>query len=333
MSLRKITPFLAALFLVACDDDSSSSAPVNDPDEVVESSSAGETEKVSSSSESKAKSSSSSETEKLSSSEESKEESSSSEAVESSSSEKPASSSSETDALSSSSEDMEEDSSSGEAPESSSSEPEPKEMANIEVRAFQYIFSDLDFLRLTVANNEDHDLDSLEIRLFFTAKPEQVENCATLIDHDFCQMFDKDGSDSLCKNDREIRDLMRRAHAIRYDNSSDSTHTYYYPINLGSTTIKPQEKLSMDISFSSGISSDHFMTCETLRMPAKKRFSKDSGDWSWMPHTLAEDGADYAGMLFETQEYGSVGGVIPLNPYIAVYRKDGYLWGYAPLTK
>ena len=332
MSLRKITPFLAALFLVACDDDSSSSAPVNDPDEVVESSSAGETEKVSSSSESKAKSSSNSETEKLSSSEKSKEESSSSETVESSSSEKPASSSSETDALSSSSEDMK-DSSSSEAPESSGSEPEPKEMANIEVRAFQYIFSDLDFLRLTVANNEDHDLDSLEIRLFFTAKPEQVENCATLIDHDLCQMFDKDGSDSLCKNDREIRDLMRRAHAIRYDNSSDSTHTYYYPINLGSTTIKPQEKLSMDVSFSSGISSDHFMTCETLRMPAKKRFSKDSGDWSWMPHTLAEDGADYAGMLFETQEYGSAGGVIPLNPYIAVYRKDGYLWGYAPLTK
>lgn len=323
MTLRKITPFLAALLLVACDDDSSSSAPVNEPDDVVESSSAGETEKVSSSSESKTKSSSSSESEKLSSSEESKEESSSSEAVESSSSEKPESSSSVEKEMSSSSE----------APESSSSEPEPKKMANIEVRAFQYIFSDLDFLRLTVTNNEDYDLDSLEIRLFLTAKPEQVENCATLIDHDLCQMFDKDGFDTLCKNDREIRDLMRHAHAIRYDNSSDSTYTYYYPINLGSSTIKPQEKLSIDVSFSSGISNDHYMTCETLRVPAKKRFSKDSGDWSWMPHTLAEDGADYAGMLFETREYGSAGGVIPLNPYIAVYRKDGYLWGYAPLTK
>ncbi|MBR4398117.1 MAG: hypothetical protein IKT05_02910, partial [Fibrobacter sp.] len=37
MTLKKITPFLAAMFLVACGDDSSSSAaPANETDVVVE---------------------------------------------------------------------------------------------------------------------------------------------------------------------------------------------------------------------------------------------------------------------------------------------------------
>ena len=317
------------MFLMACDDDSSSSGAPTGPetDVVIESSSSSETENLSSSEKSKAKSSSSSEAEKISSSEKSKEKSSSSEEL--------TSSSSETDALSSSSEDME-DSSSSESPESSSSEALLKKIANIEVRAFHYIFMDMDFLRLSIANNEDHDLDSLTIGLFFTAKPEQVENCATLIDHDLCQMFDKDGFDTLCINDREMRDLMRHALPVRIESSYDSvsgTYSYYYPVSLGSAMIKPQSRISIDLGFSSGISNDNYMTCETLRMPGKKRFDKDPGDWSWHPHAL-EEGAYYAGMPFDSRDYGGAIENIPINPYIFVFRKDmkdGFLWGYSPI--
>ena len=332
MTLRKITPFLAALLLVACDDDSSSSAPVNEPDDVVESSSAGETEKVSSSSESKAKSSSSSETEKLSSSEESQEKSSSSESVESSSSEKPESSSSVEKEMSSSSE----------TPESSSSEPEPKKMANIEVLSYQYVFTDMDFLDLTVVNNEDHDLDSLRLMLVFSAKPEEVdvqptqnsmiESCPILVDHDICFAYDSAGFSKSCDTDREVRDLLRHTLPVRLDDSYDSTdgtYKYLFAIPLASTKVVAHGRLRLDLGFTSGLSNDGGKSCETMRQPAKKRFSKESGDWSWMPHTKAEDGADYAGMPLEDKDYGDQG-KIPVNPYIAVYRNNDYLWGYAP---
>ena len=328
MTLRKITPFLAALLLVACDDDSSSSAPVNEPDDVVESSSAGETEKVSSSSESKTKSSSSSESEKLSSSEESKEESSNSEAVESSSSEKPASSSSV----------EKEESSSSEAPESSSSEPEPRKMANIDVRTFQYEANGMDAILLSVANKEDHDLDSLTIYVFFTGKPEEVEKCGLLMDSYAWQIFNLDGGNVSDIPGKEITYSMRDAHPVRIEDSYDSvakTYSYFYPINLGSTKLASQSRFSMEIEFSSGISNDNYHTCDILRQPSKKRFSKDSNDWSWMPHTLA-DGAEYVGMpLKESSSIGLIEEDTPLNPYILVFRKDykdGYLWGYAPFA-
>lgn len=267
--------------------------------------------------------------ENLSSSEGSEEKSSSSEAesAESSSGEAPEQSSSS---------EAKEESSSSEVPESSSSETTPRKIANIEVRTVQYVFSDMDFVRLTIANNEERDLDSLSIRFYFTAKPEEAEKCATLVDEDLCQMFDAEGMSSPCENEREIRDLMRRSLPVRVAQLYDSvakTYAYYFDISLGSTTFKPKSKMSIDLGFSKGMSNDNYITCETFRASAMKRFSKESGDWSWMPHAL-EDGAVYAGMPIENKDYGDAGEEIPLNPYVFVFRKElkeGFLWGYSPI--
>ena len=70
-----------------------------------------------------------------------------------------------------------------------------------------------------------------------------------------------------------------------------------------------------------------------MRASATKRFSKESGDWSWMPHTSA-DGAYYEGMPLENKDYGDAGEEIPINPYVFVFRnelKEGFLWGYSPI--
>jgi hypothetical protein len=280
-----------------------------------------------------------------SSSEESDAESSSSEASEEKSSsgeaETAESSSGEAPEQSSSSESKEE-SSSSEAVESSSSEPEPKKMANIEVLSYQYVFTDMDFLDLTVVNNEDHDLDSLRLMLVFSAKPEEVdvqptqnsmiESCPILVDHDICFAYDSAGFSKSCDTDREVRDLLRHTLPVRLDDSYDSTdgtYKYLFAIPLASTKVVAHGRLRLDLGFTSGLSNDGGKSCETMRQPAKKRFSKESGDWSWMPHTKAEDGADYAGMPLEDKDYGDQG-KIPVNPYIAVYRNNDYLWGYAP---
>ena len=279
--------------------------------------------------------------EESSSSEASEEKSSSSESAESSSGETPASSSSNEEVESSSSSEIPESSSA--EPPSSSSEPEPRKMANIEVLSYQYVLTDMDFLNLTIVNNEDRELDSLRLMLVFTAKPEEVdiqptqnssiESCPILVDHDICFAYDSEGYSNPCETDREVRTLLRHSLPVRIDNSYDSTEgTYKYliAVPLGSTKIAAHARLRLDVGFSSGISNDGGNSCETMRQPAKKRFSKESDDWSWMPHTKAEDGADYAGMPLEDKDYGDGQVKVPVNPYIAVYRNDEYLWGYTP---
>ncbi len=201
------------------------------------------------------------------------------------------------------------------------------------VRTYQYEFGGMDFLNANVYNNEARAFDSLTLRLYFTALPEEVEKCATLIDSDICQAYDEAGFNKPCENDRELRDLLRAALPVRLDDTYDpktGKYSYYFPAPLGSSTIKSQSRLRIDFGFSSGMSNDGYKTCETLRKPGKKRFRYDTGDWSWRPHTFQEDGADYAGMPLEDKDYGDIDNEIPVNPYIAVYRKDEFIWGYSP---
>ena len=201
------------------------------------------------------------------------------------------------------------------------------------VRAYQYEFSGLDFLNLNIYNNESRPFDYLTLRLYFTARPDQVEKCATLIDSDICQAYDEAGFNKPCENDRELRDSLRHALPVQLEdtyNPEDGTYSYYFPAPLGSTVIKSQSRLRVDFGFSSGISNDNYETCETMRQAGKKRFSKNSGDWSWKPHEFLVDGADYDGMPLEDKDYGDTDAEVPINPYIAVYRKGEFIWGYSP---
>jgi len=204
------------------------------------------------------------------------------------------------------------------------------------VRGYQYIVDNMDFLNLNVINNEAREFDSLTLRLYFTALPEEVDKCATLIDSDICFAYDEAGFSVACENDRELRDLLRAALPIRLDDTYDPAtgkYSYYFPAPLGSSVIKSQSRLRVDFGFSSGLSNDGYKTCETLRIAGKKRFSKNSGDWSWRPHSYLEDGADYDGMPVEDKDYGDKAPDVPEDPYITVYRKDQFIWGFSPSKK
>ena len=212
------------------------------------------------------------------------------------------------------------------------------------VRTYQYDFGGLDFLHVEVYNNEGRPFDSLTIRFYVTAKPEEIEvipatasnaegKCPLMIDSDICQAYDEAGFNKPCENDRELRDNLRGAPPVRLEdtyNPTTGTYDYYIPVNLGSTTIKSSSRLRFDLGFSQGI--HHLGTgCDPLRSAAVKRFpSPNTLDWSWRAHTFQVDGADYDGMPVEEKDYGDTDANIPINPYVAVYRKDEFIWGYSP---
>ncbi|MBO5533638.1 MAG: glycoside hydrolase family 9 protein [Fibrobacter sp.] len=207
------------------------------------------------------------------------------------------------------------------------------------VRAYQYEFGGLDFLNLNIYNNESRPFDSLELRMYFTALPEEVDNCGMLIDVDIPQAYDEAGFNHplLDKNGKDVgndvRYLMRNARPQRLDDTYDAAtgkYSYYFPVPLGGTEMKSASRIRLDFAFSQGLSNDGFKTCETLRTKPKKRMDKNSGDWSWRPHEFLVDGADYAGMPQEDKEYGDSDVEIAINPYITVYRKNEFIWGYSP---
>ena len=253
---------------------------------------------------------------------------------ESSSSAKDEPSSSETEAPSSSAE-----SSSSAEPESSAESSSSEESSSsvvsrdIKVGAYQYETSGMESINVSIYNNEDKAIDSLTLRLYFTGTPEQVEKCATLINYDICQSFDEEGHNKPCSENerRDIINNLRNSTPIRFDESYDSTsgtYSYYYDVPLGSTTIESKFRFSLNLDFSLGLETGPGI-CDVAMQPAKKKFSKDSSDWSWMAHQKEVDGADFEGIPLWEKDQGDTAKA-PINPYISIYSKDDHIYGISP---
>ena len=209
---------------------------------------------------------------------------------------------------------------------------------NFSVRAYQYMDNGLDALDLNIYNNESRPFDSLELRLYFTATPEEVENCAFLVDTDILQAYDESGFNHplLDKNGNDVgntvRMLMRDAQPQKLNDTYDAAtgkYSYYFPVPLGPTEMKSASRIRLDFDFSYGLTNDG-VHCETLRQRQKKKLDASTGDWSWAPHEFLKDGADYAGMPVESKDYGDFDTDIPINQFITVYRKNEFIWGYSP---
>lgn len=201
---------------------------------------------------------------------------------------------------------------------------------DFEVRTYQYEFTGLDFVNLNVYNNEERSFDSLTLRLYVTALPEEVDECALMMDSDICQAYDAAGFNNPCEYDTEIRSNLRGAMPVRLDDTYDAAtgkYDYYFPIDLGPTTIQSSSRLRIDVGFSLGLYQNN--ACDPLRSTPAKRMDSTTGDWTWAKHTREEDGADYDGMWIEDKDWGDTYQA-PVNSFVVVYRKDQFVWGYSP---
>ncbi|SHH03006.1 Glycosyl hydrolase family 9 [Fibrobacter sp. UWH9] len=218
---------------------------------------------------------------------------------------------------------------------------------NFDVSVYQYEFGGMDFLNLNLINNEDRQFDNIELRLYVTAKPEEIEavpgvnnqpgTCPLLIDSDICQAYDEAGFNRPCVNaagenvDDSLRYYLRHAVPVKLEdtyNPATGEYDWYIPIPLGGTLIKSSSRMRVDVGFSSGIYQNNM--CETLRTPGKKRFLiPNTKDWTWTAHSREVDGADYAGVPSWEKDQGDIEQA-PVNPYIAVYRKGEFISGFSP---
>lgn len=191
--------------------------------------------------------------------------------------------------------------------------------------AYNYPFNDLEYFNISFYNETLEDIDSVTAYIYFDATEEDIEACGAVFDEDICQAYDAAGSNKLCDNDKEIRNLLRSNGPVKVEdtyNEDKKTYTWEQPIYIGK--IGFGTRLRLDISVTSGIAANG--QCETLRTAAKV---KVSDGWSFTAHEASDDGPAYAGIPTWEKDQSEIQQA-PKAPYIVLRSKSKLLWGNGP---
>ena len=223
------------------------------------------------------------------------------------------------------------------------------------VYTYQYSWSEKPAIMMAIFNNESRPFDSLTVRMFMRGDDDLYDDVA--IRTDICQAYDEAGFNKACDVStlNQLNEGFRHVRPVKVEDTYDAasgTWQWYFPIPLGSTVIKSASRFRVDVVFVARIrapgqddpldvppqnkklycnvgSSWYWVSDEERVGPT---LTANPGDWSWMPHSKASgDYADYPGMPCLNKNYGDGDfKAAPLNPYVAVYRKDEFVWGYSP---
>ena len=229
---------------------------------------------------------------------------------------------------------------------------------NFSVKTYQYPWQvDMAMVNINIFNNESRAFDSLTIRLYMRGTDE-IENDIGM-GTDICNDYDEAGFSGSCSEEtiEELARLLRDAHPVKIEDTYDAatgTWQWYFPLNLGSTVIKSSGRLRFDVRFDHRspyppykdlmneapnkklyCKSGNKWYAPSNETPGAPTLNENPGDWSWMPHSRANgEEQDYPGMpCIEKNEGDNDFNAAPVNPYVSVYRKNEFIWGYSPSKK
>ena len=222
------------------------------------------------------------------------------------------------------------------------------------VRTYQYEWDGKPAINMNIFNNEARPFDSLTVRMYMRGDDDLYDDVA--IRTDICQAYDEAGFNKACDASTlaQLNEGFRHARPVKIEDTYDEktkTWQWYFPIPLGSTVIKSSSRFRVDVLFVARIRAPgqddpldvppqnkrlycrsgnkwHWVTDIT----SQQSLDANPGDWSWMPHSRTNDEEkDYPGMPCEEKDAGDIDLDLAIeNPYVSVYRKDEFIWGYSP---
>ncbi|MDG5816341.1 glycoside hydrolase family 9 protein [Chitinispirillales bacterium ANBcel5] len=211
----------------------------------------------------------------------------------------------------------------------------PVEHVEFDVRAIRY---DEHFIGLNVVNQDVKAYDSLELRMYVRS-PEIINVDGQEVNFDDHFAFRVDIGiqyNSAGYQDEHFKEyldpLVQAARPVKMDDTYDpetDTWAWYIPVPLGSAQMESGARFRIDLLMDSRSPWPPYE--DLMNVPPQKEIT--DLDWSFKPHSRA-DGApfDYPGLPEGEkdedldQNYWN----IPVNPYITVYRKNEFVWGYSP---
>ncbi|MDR0305305.1 MAG: glycoside hydrolase family 9 protein [Chitinispirillales bacterium] len=222
----------------------------------------------------------------------------------------------------------------------------PVEHVAFDIRVLKY--SD-QFFGLNVVNQDVKDYDSLELRIYLRA-PDTVNVAPTIhrptgrvafSDHigirlDIGIKYRSDGyQDTHFKT--AVDQFIQTARPIRIEdtyNPADGTWGYYIPVPLGGARMESQARFRLDFMFDTRSNFEPFQDLMNVSPSQEILNMIWSTAWSFIPHSRANgDPADYSGVPTGSKDdIDHVYFLTDVNPYITVYRKNEFVWGYSPST-
>lgn len=233
----------------------------------------------------------------------------------------------------------------------------PVTQYDFSVRTYQYEWDGKPAINMNIFNNEARPFDSLTVRMYMRGDDDLYDDVA--IRTDICQAYDEAGFNKACDASTlaNLNEGFRHARPVKIEDTYDEatkTWQWYFPIPLGSTVIKSSSRFRVDVLFVARIRAvgqddpldtppqNKRLYCRSgnkwhwvTDITSQESLNENPGDWSWMPHSRTnQEEKDFNGMPCEEKDAGDIDlDLAPENPYVSVYRKDEFVWGYSPSKK
>ena len=227
------------------------------------------------------------------------------------------------------------------------------------VRTYQYEWAGKPAINMNIINNEARAFDSLTVRMYMRGDDDLYDDVA--IRTDICQAYDEGGFNGPCDEETlaQLNEGFRHVRPVKIEDTYDEktkTWQWYFPIPLGPTVIKSSSRFRIDVLFVArirAVGQDDPLDIPPLNkkfychsdidnkwhwvtdLTSQEALDENPGDWSWIPHSRTNyEEKDYPGMPCEDKDAGDIDFTVAAeNPYVSVYRKDEFIWGYSPSKK
>lgn len=211
----------------------------------------------------------------------------------------------------------------------------PGEDVKFDIRATHYTWDGKPAMGIGVVNQDVRSYDSLQIRLYVNGTRAEILDLAARVDIAFAYRADGFADSGLFNHTRNVQ----KSRPQLIDPScpaSTSSCAWYFDLPLHGAVMETQARWRLDVVFDRhNLIRD---STEILNMPpTHDPFGPTSHDWSMRAHVAGADGGlsplDYPGVpLLSKNAIDSMAMDIPVNPYIAVYRRNEFVYGFSPFA-
>ncbi len=207
----------------------------------------------------------------------------------------------------------------------------PGEDVKFDIRTTRYTWGGMPAMGLAVVNQDVKSYDSLQIRLYVNGTRANILDLAARVDIAFAYRADGFADSGLFSHTKNVQ----RSRPQLIDpacNPDIGSCAWYFDLPLHGAVMETQARWRLDVVFDRhNLIRD---STEILNMaPTHDPFA--GTDWSFRPHVAGGDGGlsplDYPGVpLMSKNAIDSIAMDIPVNPYIAVYRRNEFIYGFSP---
>jgi Glycosyl hydrolase family 9/Cellulase N-terminal ig-like domain len=196
-----------------------------------------------------------------------------------------------------------------------------------DIRAMTYDWGGKKYLGFNIVNQDKKSYDSLDVRLYMRTTAEKIADFGVRVD--IGQAYLSTGYlDPTNAFKTALDTLIQKQKPVRMDDTFDpatNTYIWYVSLPMGNAIMSSGARFRVDVTFTKRNEHNDLLDEPATYVPGPS-------DWSWSKHSRASgDPADFGGIQSGTKEDVDDKYVMTeVNPYMTVYRKGQFVWGYSP---